>query len=49
MSKGWIEPLVKIKPHREHNHMTDVTFYRSCLFDEVERWTVAREVQTAAN
>lgn len=31
---GWIEPLVYVKPHRNHNHMPLVTYYRSLLFDE---------------
>lgn len=39
-SKGWIEPLNVIKPHRNHNHMNSVTFYRSTLFDPEEQWLI---------
>jgi hypothetical protein len=35
--KGWVEPLVFIKPVRPHNHMPEVTFYHSKLYDE-SRW-----------
>ena len=37
---GWIEPLVKVKPARAHNHMPEVTFYRSALFDELTAWQI---------
>lgn len=37
-TNGWLTPLVKVKPHRTHNHMPEVTFYRSNLFDENEQW-----------
>ena len=34
-SKGWITPLVKVRPLQGHNHMPEVAFYRSTLFEEV--------------
>jgi hypothetical protein len=31
---GWIEPICKIEPQKAHNHMPNVTLWRSCIFGE---------------
>lgn len=40
-SKGWIERMRYVEPHRPHNHMPRVSLYRSTLFDETKQWTVS--------
>jgi len=35
---GWVSPLGWVAPHRNHNHMPQVTLYRSNLFNAELRW-----------
>ena len=39
---GWISPLGWVVPHRLHNHMPQVTLYRSNLFNTAIQWGVAK-------
>lgn len=42
--KGWIEPVYRVRPWRDTNHMNDVVFWRSTIFDETTLHTgVSRE------